>query len=499
MRFAKPRLHLILLVLVSLLVPEPGLDLALAQEQEPSETHLPERIQDSFSLTRLNSGVMPPDGLLSLVAGCRQSSTVLIVDEFLGRISQLDYFLRAEANILTWMGFCAELNGRTWSGGKGLIPPTGYGLADGSWQITAGSPLWEGSPIHGALFGGSNLPVGEASYGLAEGVFSPTAGAALTFRLWAKSRVPEMRFHLNVNHRWNRQEEAGYGMGADGFQPWPPRYPSAAQVGGSSRNDLTTFAAALEFRKTTTSLWIEYSEDRFPDTPTISGREMYRGVAAGLRWGVMEGWALHADYQVCLSTDDLSTDWEPGFPEMVSTIAVSRQFSIGGRDVDNDGIVDRHDQCPLLPEDLDDFQDTDGCPDPDNDGDGVPDERDLAPNIPEDLDGFMDEDGIPDRDNDGDGILDAVDLCPDEPEDFDGHRDDDGCPDDFEDRDGDGIEDNKDACPDIAEDPDGFEDEDGCPESDNDLDGIPDEEDECPDEAENYNGVDDLDGCPEEE
>jgi hypothetical protein len=496
LKFMPPHSRKLIVVLLLCGSSWPGIGLSQPAREvplAPVDSH-----QDSFGLTRLNSGVLPSDGLLTVKLGGRQSSTVLLIDEFLNRIDHLDYFLGVEANLRPWLGLRAELPWRTWSGGEGWVPDSGGGLADGSWQLTSGRSFWSGSPIHGALFGGGNLPVGSESSGLAEGVFSPHVGAALTFRLWSQSRVPEMRVHLNVRRRWNREEDLGYGMGSNGFQPWPSRYPAADLVGGESGNDLTSYGVGLEFRRSTTSLWMEYSQDRFPETPAISGKEMYRGVSAGLRWGVMEGWALHADYQVCLSIDDLATDWQPGFPEMISTIGVSRQFGIGGSDADRDGIADRHDLCPQQPEDKDGFQDNDGCPDDDNDNDGVPDRLDGAPNYPEDLDGFEDEDGIADPDNDGDGILDTVDLCPNEPEDIDGHRDDDGCPDDFMDRDGDGIEDSKDACPDQPEDLDGFEDEDGCPEADNDLDGLLDGEDDCPDDPENYNGIDDDDGCPED-
>nr|MBA3501557.1 OmpA family protein [Deltaproteobacteria bacterium] len=40
-------------------------------------------------------------------------------------------------------------------------------------------------------------------------------------------------------------------------------------------------------------------------------------------------------------------------------------------DLDNDGILDNVDKCPRVPEDLDGFEDTDGCPDLDNDKDGI--------------------------------------------------------------------------------------------------------------------------------
>ena len=100
----------------------------------------------------------------------------------------------------------------------------------------------------------------------------------------------------------------------------------------------------------------------------------------------------------------------------------------GPVDYDHDGLI-ATDKCPREPEDKDTFEDTDGCPDPDNDQDGIPDKKDLCPNDPEDKDGFQDEDGCPDPDNDRDGILDRVDKCPNEPETFNGFEDEDGCPD----------------------------------------------------------------------
>jgi len=111
-------------------------------------------------------------------------------------------------------------------------------------------------------------------------------------------------------------------------------------------------------------------------------------------------------------------------------------------DADRDGIPDELDNCPNDPEDLDDFQDEDGCPDLDNDGDGIADADDKCPDEAEDIDGFEDEDGCPDPDNDGDGILDADDQCPNDA----GSPENNGCPD--PDRDGDGVPDRIDNCPD---------------------------------------------------
>ncbi|MBI5488888.1 MAG: OmpA family protein [Deltaproteobacteria bacterium] len=171
--------------------------------------------------------------------------------------------------------------------------------------------------------------------------------------------------------------------------------------------------------------------------------------------------------------------------------------TIGDRD--RDGIKDDIDQCPDDPEDGDDFEDLDGCPDLDNDRDGLLDVSDGCPLIPEDLDGDADGDGCPEEvlgDRDGDTIADDNDSCPDDPEDLDGFQDVEGCPD--PDNDLDGVRDIVDDCPLEPEDPDGFQDAEGCPDIDNDIDRILDVDDDCPNEPEIYNGLDDADGCPDD-
>jgi outer membrane protein OmpA-like peptidoglycan-associated protein len=170
--------------------------------------------------------------------------------------------------------------------------------------------------------------------------------------------------------------------------------------------------------------------------------------------------------------------------------------SIGDRD--GDGYKDDVDECPDDPEDFDNFEDAEGCPDPDNDRDGILDVDDECPLVPEDHDGDADDDGCPEGnigDRDGDGILDNVDECPDDPEDRDGFQDEEGCPD--PDNDNDGILDVDDLCPNDPEDKDGFEDTDGCPDPDNDKDRILDVDDACPNDPETYNGFEDEDGCPD--
>jgi len=173
------------------------------------------------------------------------------------------------------------------------------------------------------------------------------------------------------------------------------------------------------------------------------------------------------------------------------------RFQPQDHDTDSDEILDYADRCLEIPEDLDGFEDDDGCPDEDNDQDGVQDFIDLCPNEAEDMDGWDDEDGCPETDVDHDGLDDADDVCPDEAEDVDGFEDVDGCPE--PDSDGDGIDDPADQCPAEPEDRDGFEDGDGCPDPDNDGDGILDADDQCPDAPEDMDGFQDEDGCAEDD
>ncbi len=102
-------------------------------------------------------------------------------------------------------------------------------------------------------------------------------------------------------------------------------------------------------------------------------------------------------------------------------------------DRDNDGVIDPEDNCPDVPGPVEHK----GCPD--SDGDGLFDDVDRCIMDPEDKDNFQDEDGCPDPDNDADTILDIADKCPMEP----GPAGTQGCPD----QDNDGIVDGEDKCP----------------------------------------------------
>jgi outer membrane protein OmpA-like peptidoglycan-associated protein len=194
----------------------------------------------------------------------------------------------------------------------------------------------------------------------------------------------------------------------------------------------------------------------------------------GIRVPIGDALVVRTDYRLLLMMGtesyerkgDTFLDWE-------WTAGVSFRWG-GAKDTDKDGIVDEDEkpECVDKAEDFDNWEDLDGCPDPDNDGDGVLDVDEGSTECatqPEDMDGFEDTDGCPDPDNDGDGVLDASDECDREA----GTPEARGCPD----ADGDAIADKKDACPDKA----GDAKWEGCPDSDGD--GIGDNLDECVEEA----------------
>ena len=196
---------------------------------------------------------------------------------------------------------------------------------------------------------------------------------------------------------------------------------------------------------------------------------------------------------------------------------------------DRDGIDRADDACPDAAEDRDGFEDSDGCPDPDNDGDGVDDASDECPFEAELVNGVHDDDGCPEDPAElqrfhqtryADRDREQLALLPDDASRIAGH----GAsakplPDEAHlrvqeepaplaanalpplvsngDDDRDGLLRADDVCPDRPEDFDGFEDGDGCPDADDDGDGVLDAADKCPREGETANGYDDEDGCPD--
>ncbi|MFT3772001.1 MAG: OmpA family protein [Minicystis sp.] len=370
----------------------------------------------------------------------------------------------------------------TYVKGEGLDAATGMPAQGGIAKFGVGDPMLEGKV---RIFGGAQDPflIGAAldvsfPVGHAFSSTNATTGTATNYYLGNSSPVTvglrgifdgsagPLQFGLNLRGVFREKALIGstevgpvdfrYGAGL-GFRI-SPIFRVLAEGNGS-----TQFTA----KNGTNTLEVDGAVEFSP----LDGRLIIRaGGGAGILQGV-------------------------GVPNARGFLGVAFAREIG--DQDGDGIPDTDDKCPTIPEDKDGFEDSDGCPDPDNDGDKIPDEKDKCPNQPETINGFQDADGCPDEiaDRDKDGIPDDQDKCPDAggKDIIRNHGPNYGCPD----TDHDGIPDHLDKCPKEAEDTDGFQDMDGCPDPDNDGDKIPDEQDECIDQPETYNGYKDEDGCPD--
>jgi len=111
-------------------------------------------------------------------------------------------------------------------------------------------------------------------------------------------------------------------------------------------------------------------------------------------------------------------------PNLANNVKMVDNDLCAGPDSDGDGILDFADNCPTTPNpgQEDNYGGPAGDACEDTDDDGLADADDSCPLEPEDVDGFQDDDGCPDADNDSDGLLDGVDPCPN-----DSDCDDDSC------------------------------------------------------------------------
>jgi hypothetical protein len=325
-------------------------------------------------------------------------------------------------------------------------------------RIGAKYGLADGRRFRAALLGHLNLPVGNRTRGFSTDAIDPNLTAAITLPLPDSNTITSAFVHVNLGYQWHLDDRGR------AYEGWPPYYLEPVYPGGDKdRLDLRT---AIEFRGEKATLFVELLLDRVLNGD-VAFREGPIFLTPGFRYAFAETWSMAIASKITLASDDPSTTrYRPPdemFPNWQLGFALT--WSMDGRNVDRDedGVPDWKDACPRDPEDLDGWQDDDGCPDPDNDGDGIADRYDGAMNEAEDIDGFADTDGIPDPDNDGDGVPDVIDVCPDVAEDRDGIADGDGCPE--IDADGDGIRDTIDKCPEEAETIDGIDDEDGCPDN----------------------------------
>ena len=134
-------------------------------------------------------------------------------------------------------------------------------------------------------------------------------------------------------------------------------------------------------------MWAEKPGAKFlgAGQPNPSTYQLMLGV--GARFGGASRTAPRLELQV--------VDAKPPPPPPVTTAV--REVSAPDVDADGDHVFGALDRCPDRAEDLDGFQDDDGCPDDDDDGDGIADAKDACPREAETKNGIADDDGCPDQ------------------------------------------------------------------------------------------------------
>lgn len=246
-----------------------------------------------------------------------------------------------------------------------------------------------------ALQGAVTLPVGDTNGFLGEGKAQTELTALADFHIFGAG----VGFGFGWRHRFDPQTFAGVRMRDEGDLALALKLPVPWVTGlfGILEGRATTDAARPFHDTETTNVELDLGARLFLGDFAIS-----LAGGPGLTAGV----------------------GTPGFRTILGV-----EWSPKTTDADLDGITDGDDQCPFLPEDFDQFEDTDGCLDPDNDNDLVPDEDDRCPNVASEEGKDDNEDGCTDPvlDRDKDGITDASDACPGSAEDRDGVEDDDGC------------------------------------------------------------------------
>jgi outer membrane protein OmpA-like peptidoglycan-associated protein len=287
------------------------------------------------------------------------------------------------------------------------------------------------------LSGEFRLPTGDADLDMSDGalVVTPllllgyTTGGGFRFELEAGARLRQKRQVLDVTVG----NELVYGVAA--HLPLG-KLPLALQATVQGAYGLTEDHAAARPLEALGALAIDAAPRA---TITVGGGA---GLTQGFGtpvWRVFLGIDFHTPDSGACTTGPEDYD---GFED---------RDRCADLDNDGDGVEDVDDVCPFERETPNGYLDDDGCPDSppqaggatgddgggeddleiveDTDSDGVPDDVDQCPEKAEDIDGFEDGDGCPDLDNDRDGIPDVDDKCPLEAEVINGVKDGDGCPD----------------------------------------------------------------------
>ncbi len=243
-------------------------------------------------------------------------------------------------------------------------------------------------------------------------------GFGLSTRLWIRDALG---FSLNVTSCWDRETEGGELQLNYKFNTPTLFKPYLLAGGGVQRLNLKDIGVYNEPVGTVTG---------GAGVEALLGKSKRHGlsVEVAYTYGKIE-YSAGSTTAVGENVMSNETKSESVTPFSVGALYHFYFIPAGEKDSDRDGILNSNDKCPDKAEDVDGFNDEDGCPEFDNDNDGIADSLDKCKNEPEDMDSFEDEDGCPEDDNDKDGIVDSKDSCPDKAETLNEYKDLDGCPD----------------------------------------------------------------------
>ena len=171
----------------------------------------------------------------------------------------------------------------------------------------------------------------------------------------------------------------------------------------------------LSFEESSLRVQAWLAAEKIPELPEkpkyFAGQDAFEEIAKAMRayekfddklCAVIEGVQLppslgYMEYAIDLLKDKNYSRARIAAQKAYYYVAARDPAKLECNDLDADKVPEPLDECPVNPEDRDQFEDDDGCPDEDNDQDGILDKDDLCPLDPEVVNQFQDDDGCPDN------------------------------------------------------------------------------------------------------
>jgi OmpA-OmpF porin, OOP family len=251
------------------------------------------------------------------------------------------------------------------TGVGGTMAAAARGIGDV--RITPKVELWGAGSVARHLVIGAAMPVGLPTG--SEQDLRGAGGLSLHPKLLVLARLDRIGIRANLGYLWRAEEPAGVA--------WSDELAASAALSYALSPGMLDIIGELHGGT--------YLSDA--DGPSVPLEAF-----GGLAWQPAQSWRVYGGAGLGVTS-------AIGAPDVRVLLGVRYVGSVprddGFGDSDGDGIADRRDHCPHDPEDMDGFEDDDGCAEPDNDGDGVPDERDECPEVPEERGG--DGDGCPEK------------------------------------------------------------------------------------------------------